>query len=264
MEIISVSGNVHVTSSTSWRAQFGAIAVVAVMIVLGLRHPTGESLICDENGACSLREKHLFGSTTTQLGSADRIVGVERHSNRYRSSGRRHTSWRLVLTAPDATIRIDKVIASSVDGWLDGRIYQAGSRQPAKTLPFRASWHAGGVMIGLYLLLAVFVAVVSLSLVVRYELALRGGKLSRRVTRLFVWTTETVIPRPFALHARCRFELLTLRRRWMTRWWGVWCETTPGAGYWVAAGLTEVEAETIVDMFMSSLPESAPYQAGVG
>ena len=60
------------------------------------------------------------------------------------------------------------------------------------------------------------------------------------------------------------FELLTLRRRWMTRWWGVWCETTPGAGYWVAAGLTEVEAETIVDMFMSSLPESAPYQAGVG
>lgn len=264
MEIISVSGNVHVTSSTSWRAQFGAIAVVAVMIVLGLRHPTGESLICDENGACSLREKHLFGSTTTQLGSADRIVGVERHSNRSASSGRRHTSWRLVLTAPDATIRIDKVIASSVDGWLDGRIYQAGSRQPAKTLPFRASWHAGGVMIGLYLLLAVFVAVVSLSLVVRYELALRGGKLSRRVTRLFVWTRETVIPRPFALHARCRFEFFTLRRRWSTRWWGVWCETTPGAGYWVAAGLTEVEAETIVDMIMSTPQEYAPYQAGGG
>jgi hypothetical protein len=264
MELISVAGNVHVTSSPSWRTQFGAIATVAVVVVLGLLHPTGERLVCDENGACSLQEKRLFGSTTTQLGSADRIVGVERHSHRHRSSGRRTTNSRLVLTAPDATIPIDKVIASSVDGWLDGRIYQGGSRQPAKTLPFRASWHAGGVMIGLCLLLAVFVSVFSLSAVVRYELALSGGRLSRRVTRLFVWTRETVIPRPFALHARCRFELFTLRRRWSTRWWGVWCETAPGAGYWVAAGLTEVEAETVVDMFMSQPQEYAPYQAGGG
>ena len=263
MELISVSGNASVTSSPSWRAQFKAIAIVAVMVVLGLKIPTGERLVCDENGACSRREERLFGSTTTHLGSADRIVAAERHSNRSRSSGRSNTSWRLVLTAPDDTIPIHDVIASSVDAWLGGRIYQDGRPQPAKTLPFRASWRAGGVMIGLCLLLAVFVAVVSLRSVVRYELALRGGRLSRRVTRLFVWTRETVIPQPFALHARRPFELFTPRRWRSTRRWGVWCETTPGAGYWVAAGLTEVEAETIV-VAMSPPPKYAPYQAKNG
>jgi hypothetical protein len=267
MELVSVPGNVRVTSSPSFRAQAGAIFTVAVIVVFALFLPTSERLVCDDTGACSLHTRRLFGSKTTQLGSADRIVAVEQHTHRNRSSGRRHTSPQLVLTAPDERISVDGDIASSVDAWLEGRIYQEGRPQPAKTLPFRASWHAGGVMIGACLLLAIFAAVVALRSVVRYELALRGTTLSRRVTRVFVWTRETVIPLPFALHARHRFEIMSFlrpRRSESTRSWGVWCETTPGAGHWVAAGLTEVEAETIVDTFMSPPKDSALYPAGGG
>jgi hypothetical protein len=248
MELISTPGSVTVTSAPSWRVQASAVAAVVGMVVLGCIAQTGERLVCDERGECTLREERLVGSKTKHLGSAERIVSVEGHRRSvegHRRSGRRnrHPTWSLVLSAPEERVVVDKAIATMVDGWLDGRLYQEGQKKPAKALPFRASWRAGGLTIGLCLLLGVIVAIFLLRSVVRYELSVRGGQVKRRVTRLFVWTRDTALAQPLQFRPR-HFEILPWRRK---RSWGVWCETTPGAGHWVAVGLTEGEAEAVVD-----------------
>lgn len=259
MDLISIPGNVRVTSSPSFRVQLGAIVAVVAMILLGLFLPTGERLVCDERGDCRLRQETLFRSHTRHLGSADRIVGVDHHTTtrwNTRHGQRRHTNWTLVLREPEETISVERATAVSVDAWLGGRITNDGGPPPAKTLPFRASWHVGGITIGLIVLVCVAFALVMLRSLVRYEIALRGTEMTRRVTRLFVWTKESVISAPFSLSVR-HFELLPSRRwRHNQRVWGVWCETTPGAGYWIAAGLTELEAQTVVETLSSSPPTS--------
>ncbi len=260
MDLISIPGNVRVTSSPSFRVQLGAIVAVVAMILLGLFVPTGERLVCDERGDCRLRQETLFRSHTRHLGSADRIVGVDHHTyttRRYEhGQRRRHTNWTLILREPEETISVERATAVSVDDWLGNRATHEGGPPSPKALPFVTSWHVAGVTIGLIVLVCVAFAVVMLRSLVRYEIALRGTEMTRRVTRVFVWTKESVISAPFSLSVR-HFELLPSRRwRHNQRVWGVWCETTPGAGYWIAAGLTELEAATVVETLSSSPPTS--------
>lgn len=260
MDLISIPGNVRVTSSPSWRVQLGALIAVVAMSALAVLVPTGERLVCDADGDCRLRQETLLRSRSLHVGSADRIVAVDHHTRTTRSyehgKRRRHTNWTLVLREPDERIAVERATAVSVDAWLGNRAVSDGGPPSSKPLPFVTSWHVPGITLGLIVLACVGFALAVLRSVVRYEIALRGTELTRRVTRLFVWTKESVISAPFSLSVR-RFELLT-SRRWRDHWrpWGVWCETTPGAGYWIAAGLTELEAHTVVETLSSTPPPS--------
>jgi hypothetical protein len=253
MELTHTHEKVRVTSAPSWPVQAGAFAIVVAMVIVGGLITTEEHLACDERGDCTFQRKWLLGSSMTHLGSANRIVAAEVGPPAVFDEA--DPSWKLYLTAPDEILVIDAALGSSVDAWFEGRIYKDGSPQPAKALPFRASWRASRATIGLLMLFGVGIVVAVLRFVVRYEVVRRDGALLLRVTRLFVWTSQTTILPSFRLEARTFEPLISRQWPWP---WGVWCETASGVGYWIAAGLTDDEADEVVAA-LSLLPPSSAY-----
>jgi hypothetical protein len=253
MEFTHTAEHIRIRSAPSWPVQAGAFAVVVAMVVGGGLITTEQHFVCDARGDCTFRREWLFGSSMKHLGSAERIVTATVDPNV--DPDDHDPIWKIFLTAPDEIIVVDKALATSVDGWLDGRISKEGALQPAKALPFRASWRASRATIGLLMLFGSGIAVALLRFVVRYDVVRRDGALLLRVTRLFVWTSQTTILPSFRLEARTFEPLISRQWPWP---WGVWCETASGVGYWIAAGLTDDEADEVVAA-LSLLPPSSAY-----
>jgi hypothetical protein len=249
---ISLPGTIRVDSSPSGARQFVALAtVVVVWGVLGSM-PTAGSFRCDDAGPCEIREESAFGRSVTSLGDASRIAGVDAHVHRHRSDGRtrRRTTWELVLKDPERRIVVHGNLGPRIASWWEGGAQIAGQRQPPRVLPVHKTWHTPWLTQALVGLVAVFLTVLQLRVLVRYELVARvagAATLELTVIRFFFWRTTRTITQPHRIVARCWSG--GSWRAWRRRraLWGVWCETAVGAGYWVAGGLSELEAETVVE-----------------
>lgn len=257
---ITLPDSIRVDSAPPLIRQILAIGIVCGLWGLAGLSDIGESFSCDEAGRCALRRSSIVGSSVIKIGDSDRIVDVESTVHRRRSSSssrRRHSHWEIVLQDPAQRLSIDKRLGHQVDGWLKGTIMFAGQKIPPRALPAHYAWRTSTATILAFGFILVFISVVLLRFIVRYELTatFQGvPTLQLTVRRFWFWKTSRTMTGQLGVRARLwYFNPVNFffwrpgRSRRDAPLWGVWCETVPGSGHWLAAGLTEIEAETVAD-----------------
>jgi hypothetical protein len=152
---------------------------------------------------------------------------------------------------------IDERLGPQVEAWLDGSITVAGVHQAPRVLPADYGWHTSKRTMFFIGLALIFISAVLLRFIVRFELTATftaTPTLKLTVRRLWFWTSTHTITGHLGVHARMWYTTPLGFLYWRSGWsrrhgplWGVWCETAPGAGRWLAGGLTELEAETVVE-----------------
>jgi hypothetical protein len=126
-----------------------------------------------------------------------------------------------------------------------------------RSLPTDHGWQTSKATFFFFGLILIFISAVLLRFIVRFELvATFNGTPTFQITvrRLWFWTSSHTITGHLGVHARVWYTTPLGFLYWRSGWsrrhiplWGVWCETGEGAGRWLAGGLTELEAETVVE-----------------
>ncbi len=247
LDVTTTSSATTITSKVPVGRQFGAVGLCAVLVAVAFMQPVEQRFVCRDDDRCELTTRRLVGREVIHIGSASRVSSVKvPRKTRTTSRSRRHRTL-LELTAPAESIAVERRIGTEIRTWLTQGTVVDGVRLPPRATPFHAEDSTSGVIFVVLFVCAAGALAFGARQFVQVELEKRGMQVRVRTRRL--WRTKESV-----------FSLASARitaRAWDLEQlpaglWGVWAETRPGAGLWVAVAISEGEAEHVVELLQES------------